>query len=199
MQDTMQDTINDAMNMALKLACLLTKEQRIKMKYTGPSRKEKEEPKEDAGPSREDVLTDPYWQENEQEAEVKPRNKPLIELTTNNREYSKLCGSNGDTIKAFKSLIKAIEPEIQIELLAADDNADRSGPRIEIEMITLLTEYTKACRTFFIEPFVMPAPGGFCITTTREVPQQMRAACERIFYNIGRSIKERAALTWEVI
>lgn len=126
--------------------------------------------------------------------------KPVrFTFTTVNREYKKLCGVGGETIKAFKALIKAIEPEIEIELLPADDTAERKGPRIEVAMIELLTQYVEACTTFFVDPVVTPAPGGFHITTSLEVPPQMRAACERIFFNIGRSIRERAALTWEVI
>lgn len=126
--------------------------------------------------------------------------KPVrFEFTTTNREYCRLCGSNGDTINSFKALIRAIEPEMEIELLAADDNADRDGPRIVMGMKALLEEYAAACPTFFHHPQIEPVGGGFHITTAREVPPQMRAACERVFFNIGRNIKERAALTWEVV
>lgn len=194
----MQDTINDAMDMAFKLACLLTKEQRVKMKYTGaPPKRANEEHEEEAGPTREDYT--PSYDDEEEDTPKPNSSKPRIEIVTVNREYCKLCGSNGDTINSFKALIRAIEPEMEIELLAADDNADRDGPRIVMGMKALLEEYTAACPTFFHDPQIEPVGGGFHITTAREVPPQMRAACERVFFNIGRNIKERAALTWEVV
>lgn len=126
------------------------------------------------------------------------RKNPRLEFTTVNREMSRLIGSGGETIKALRAMIRAIEPELEVILLDADDSCQREGEHIHCAMLDLITEYAEACETFFHEPLVLPADGGFRITTSREVPPPIRAACERIFFAIGRAVRERCGLTWEV-
>lgn len=126
---------------------------------------------------------------------------PVIEVTTNNRDYGKICGSAGATIKDIKTLAASMESPADVILMPADQNLEKRHPSASLlpqSPVEILEDYL-TCLPLSEVPKVIDGHGGeveISIDLTRGREHALKPAIERVFFNIGRACRSRCVVKW---
>ena len=115
-----------------------------------------------------------------------------MRITTVGREYGRICGLSGQSIRDLATIGMAIGG-VSVKLDPSDDSVDRDNDQHPTVIQLLHTVMGLIVRH---EPEITRGPDGVTVVAPTIEDHPLRASIERIFFAIGRTQNERCKIEW---